>query len=96
MQLFALCCLRFRVAEFRDVQGLSQKSLIMQCVVYARRLCSSSSLRGNVPVDATEDGLYRALDLTAMLMVLHLVYCFHGRQYSRTYHAELDSVLKKE
>ena len=68
VQLFALCCLRCRVAEFGGVQGLSQKSLIMQCFVYGLRLCSSSWLRGYVPVDGTGDGLYQGLDLVALLM----------------------------
>jgi len=95
VQLFALCCLRCRVAEFGGVQGLSQKSLIMQCFVYGLRLCSSSWLRGYVPVDGTGDGLYQSLDLVALLMALHLVYCFHSRQYAHTYQAELDTVDAK-
>merc|ERR1719487_1203325 len=95
VQLFALCCLRCRVAEFGGVQGLSKKSLMMQCCVYALRLCSSSWLRGYVPVDGTGDGLYQCLDLTALLMALHLVYCFQSRQYSHTYQAELDTVDAK-
>ena len=98
VQLFALCCLRCRVAEFGGVQGLSQKSLIMQCFVYGLRLCSSSWLRGYVPVDGTGDGLYQSLDLVALLMALHLVYCFHSQKYAHTYDAELDTVacLRKD
>lgn len=108
MQLFALCCLRWRISEQRGVQGLSAKFLIMQSMVFGLRLMCSSWLRGYVPVDSTGDGLYQLLDFLALLLCLHMIYlCFatgsssgrcigsrHGcfETYRDTYQGEADAV----
>merc|ERR1719456_478766 len=73
IQLFALICLMYQVQQQKGVQGISVRSLIMQCFVYGLRLSSSTWLKGYIPTDATGDGLYQALDLATLGLAVYLI-----------------------
>merc|ERR1719199_744598 len=88
IQLFALVCLMYQVHQQRGVQGVSMRSLIMQCLVYGLRLSSSTWLKGYIPTDATGDGLYQALDFSTLTLAGYLIYsamshyrCSYQEQY---------------
>lgn len=88
VQLFALTCLWYQVKQQRGVQGVSMRSLVMQCFVYGLRLSSSSWLKGYIPTDSTGDGLYQVLDLCTMMVAMYLIHSCavtHRSSYQEKY-----------
>jgi len=75
IQCFAFTCLRLKIAQTKSVAGISGRSLMLQAMSCALRLCSTTWLNGYVPVDGTGDWLYQLLDVCAFLVVLQLLYC---------------------
>merc|ERR1719498_1274117 len=73
IQFFALVCLMYQVHIQAGMQGVSMKSLIMQCFVYGLRLSSSTWLKGYIPTDETGDGLYQVLDLATLGLAVYLI-----------------------
>merc|ERR1719421_529216 len=74
LQFFALVCLHTKVGQ-GNVAGVSKKSLIVQSLVYACRLSSTTWLKGYIPTDSTGDYLYQVLDMFTLFVALRLVYC---------------------
>merc|ERR1719478_553121 len=88
IQLFALICLLYQVQCQAGVQGVSKRSLIMQCFVYGFRLSSSTWLKGYIPTDATGDFLYQILDLATLCMACYLILCctkWHASSYQEQF-----------
>lgn len=90
VQCFGYLCLRLKVAQQRSVAGISGKALILQAVAYALRLCSTTWLKGYIPVDETGDWLYQLLDVCALLMVLQIIYCVY-KSHRQTYQEDDDA-----
>merc|ERR1719498_2380214 len=74
IQFFALVCLMYQVHIQAGMQGVSMKSLIMQCFVYGLRLSSSTWLKGYIPTDSTGDGLYQLLDVITLGLAGFLIW----------------------
>jgi len=91
IQLFALTCLIYQVQQQRSMEGVSMKSLIMQCFVYGLRLSSSTWLKGYIPTDATGDGLYQLLDFCTLGLAAYLIFCFKGI-YKHSYQEQYDTL----
>lgn len=90
IQCFAFVCLRLKIAQTRSVAGISGRTLMLQALACALRLCSTTWLNGYIPVDGTGDGLYQFLDLCALLLVLQLLYCVF-KSHSSMYQSEHDT-----
>jgi len=75
IQCFAFTCLRLKIAQTKNVAGISGKALVLQAASCACRLSSTTWLNGYIPVDGTGDWLYQTLDVCALLLVLQLLYC---------------------
>lgn len=90
IQCFAYTCLRLKISQQKSVAGISGKTLILQALSYVLRLCSTTWLKGYIPVDGTGDFLYQMLDLFALLMVLQIIYCVF-KSHRHTYQAEHDT-----
>merc|ERR1719473_2274260 len=74
IQFFALVCLLYQVEHQVGVQGVSMRSLVMQCFVYGLRLSSSTWLKGYIPTDTTGDGLYQLLDVATLGLAGFLIW----------------------
>jgi len=90
LQFFALVCLHTKVGQ-GNVAGVSKKSLIMQTLVYACRLSSTTWLKGYIPTDTTGDYLYQIMDMLTLLVALRIVYCC-AKTHKHTYQEEFDSM----
>lgn len=89
IQCFAYTCLRLKISQQKSVAGISGKTLILQALSYGLRLCSTTWLKGYIPVDGTGDFLYQLLDVFALLMVLQIIYCVF-KSHRNSYQAEHD------
>lgn len=90
VQVMALSALLMAIHVRRSVAGLSLKSILMQGVSFFLRLCSTSWLKGYIPVDSTGDWLYQFADFCALCLCLQLAYLV-SVTYRRSYQAEQDS-----
>jgi len=90
IQCFAFMCLRLKISRTKSVAGISGRTLMLQAVSCALRLCSTTWLNGYIPVDGTGDWLYQLLDLCALLLVLQLLYCVF-RTHRSMYQEEHDT-----
>lgn len=90
IQVFGYMCLRLKISQQRSVAGISAKTLILQALSYGLRLCSTTWLKGYIPVDETGDWLYQLLDVFALLMVLQILYCVL-KSHRQTYQEEHDN-----
>jgi hypothetical protein len=66
------------------------KSIGLQALSYALRLCTTTWLKGYIPVDSTGDWLYQLSDLAALALCLQLCYCIY-LPYRESYEKEADS-----
>merc|ERR1719454_1868199 len=95
IQCFAYSCLRLKISQQRSVAGISAQTLILQAASFALRLCSTTWLKGYIPVDGTGDWLYQALDVAALLIVLNILHCIF-KSHRSTYQEEHDGNFKVE
>eukprot|EP00746_Dinoflagellata_sp_MGD_P120284 gnl/MRDRNA2_/MRDRNA2_55879_c0_seq1.p1 gnl/MRDRNA2_/MRDRNA2_55879_c0~~gnl/MRDRNA2_/MRDRNA2_55879_c0_seq1.p1 ORF type:complete len:223 (-),score=24.91 gnl/MRDRNA2_/MRDRNA2_55879_c0_seq1:58-726(-) len=95
IQCFAYSCLRLQIHQKKSVAGISAQTLILQALSFALRLCSTTWLKGYIPVDGTGDGLYQLLDVSALLLVLNILYCIL-KSHRSTYQEDQDSGFKVE
>merc|ERR1719240_2371585 len=95
IQCFAYSCLRLKISQQNSVAGISAQTLILQALAFALRLCSTTWLKGYIPVDGTGDGLYQVLDVSALILVLNILYCIF-KSHRNTYQEEQDSGFKVE
>jgi ER lumen protein retaining receptor len=90
IQCFGYACLMIKVFQTKNVAGISGRAIILQAVSYVLRLCSTTWLKGYIPVDATGDWLYQFLDVAALLMALQIIRCIF-KSHRRTYQEESDT-----
>merc|ERR1719409_2146527 len=90
LQFFAFICLHVKVGQ-GSAAGISMKSLILQVMVYACRLSSTTWLKGYIPIDSTGDYLYQLLDTLTLLVCVRLIYCCLG-PLRHTYQDEYDTM----
>jgi len=90
IQCFGYLCLRVKISQQRSVAGISGRALILQALSYGLRLCSTTWLKGYIPVDETGDWLYQLLDVSALLMALQIIYCVF-KSNRQTYQEEHDT-----
>jgi len=90
IQCFAYTCLRLKVSQQKSVLGISGQTLILQALSYGLRLCSTTWLKGYIPVDGTGDWLYQMLDAFALLMGLQIIHCVF-KSHRHTYQEEYDT-----
>jgi len=57
-----------------SVAGISGKSLALEALAFACRLSSTTWLNGYLPVDASGDFVYQAVDLCSLFLVVSLLY----------------------
>jgi len=89
VQFFGYTLLLHKVRVHRSVAGLSARSLELYAVFYVFRLSSTMVKNGYIPVDASADWLYQALDIASLLTVLQLLFCMH-KKHNDTYQASMD------
>merc|ERR1719217_1575427 len=89
IQCFAYTCLRLKISQQKSVAGISGKTLSLQALSYGLRLCSTTWLKGYIPVDGTGDWLYQMLDASALLMALKLIHCVY-KTHRATYQEDCD------
>jgi ER lumen protein retaining receptor len=89
-QCLGIALLFLKVKSTGSAAGISVRALVLDAVAFALRLSSTSWLQGYLPVDATGDWIYQAIDVTSLVMVLCLIYHLLV-QLRHTYHAEKDS-----
>jgi len=92
-ELGALCLLAVQVFSSGSVHGISAKSLQLEAIALACRLSSTTWLLGYLPMDASGDYLYQALDVMSLVLVLGLLYqMLKVRSYRATYDADNDQL----
>merc|ERR1719230_1953821 len=89
IQCFGYTCLLLKISQGKSVAGISGKTLILQALSYGLRLCSTTWLKGYIPVDGTGDWLYQMLDASALLMALKLIHCVY-KTHRATYQEDCD------
>jgi len=92
-ELGALCLLAVQVFSSGSVHGISAKSLQLEAIALACRLSSTTWLLGYLPMDASGDYLYQALDIMSLMLILGLLYqMLKVRSYRATYDADNDQL----
>merc|ERR1719213_502399 len=91
IQCVGFMCLRLKVAQTKSVAGISARTLMLQALSCALRLSSTTWLQGYIPVDATGDWLYQAVDVLSLVILLHILYCIF-KTYRSTYQEEHDNI----
>mmetsp|Transcript_54038 Transcript_54038/g.101368 ORF Transcript_54038/g.101368 Transcript_54038/m.101368 type:complete len:279 (+) Transcript_54038:85-921(+) len=84
IQCLAFVLLAIKSWTQGSVAGLSAKSLGLEALAFACRLSSTTWLNGYLPVDASGDFVYQAVDICSLLLVLvllHRAYVSHRWSY---------------
>jgi len=74
LQTFAFGLLAVQMASTHHVRGISVQALALDAVALICRLSSSVWLDGYLPVDASGDWVYQAVDMCSLALVLWLIY----------------------
>lgn len=74
IQCLAFVLLVIKSCSQGSVAGISGKSLALEALAFVCRLSSTTWLNGYLPVDASGDFVYQAVDLCSLLLVLSLLY----------------------
>lgn len=90
IQCFGYICLRVKIAQQKSVMGISGRSLILQALSIVFRLCSTTWLKGYIPVDGTGDWLYQILDIITLCLILQILHCVF-KTHRPSYQEEHDS-----
>jgi len=91
MQTLGFFMLLSKMNSRKSAAGVSSKTLQMYALVLLFRLNSTMVKNGYLPIDATGDWAYQALDLTSLVLVFQALYTIHKR-YRDSYQAEHDSL----
>eukprot|EP00930_Biecheleria_cincta_P070231 TRINITY_DN57883_c0_g1_i1.p1 TRINITY_DN57883_c0_g1~~TRINITY_DN57883_c0_g1_i1.p1 ORF type:complete len:285 (+),score=49.88 TRINITY_DN57883_c0_g1_i1:64-918(+) len=86
---FALLCLKS--SSQGSVAGISARSLALELMALGCRLSSTTLLDGYLPVDASGDFVFQAVDVCSLLMVIWLLYTTLVTKKS-TYQEEHDTL----
>jgi hypothetical protein len=90
LQSFALITLAMQVLSSGNATGISARSLGLEAAALCCRLSSTTWLNGYLPVDASGDWLYQAVDMCSVVVVGWLLYQVLV-VHRRTYQADKDS-----
>eukprot|EP00441_Pelagodinium_beii_P019101 CAMPEP_0197662956 /NCGR_PEP_ID=MMETSP1338-20131121/55499_1 /TAXON_ID=43686 ORGANISM="Pelagodinium beii, Strain RCC1491" /NCGR_SAMPLE_ID=MMETSP1338 /ASSEMBLY_ACC=CAM_ASM_000754 /LENGTH=282 /DNA_ID=CAMNT_0043241083 /DNA_START=117 /DNA_END=965 /DNA_ORIENTATION=+ len=91
IQCLAYLLLTLKSTAEGSVSGISAKCLILEAVALASRLSSTTWLNGYLPVDASGDFVYQAVEVFTLLMVLFLLHrTFSTHRFS--YQEDADSL----
>merc|ERR1719343_1721526 len=74
VQTFAFGLLGAQMVYARHAQGISAQALALNAVALVCRLSSTVWLDGYLPVDASGDWMYQAVDACSLALVLCLLY----------------------
>ncbi|CAK9110224.1 ER lumen protein-retaining receptor 1-A (KDEL endoplasmic reticulum protein retention receptor 1-A) (KDEL receptor 1-A) [Durusdinium trenchii] len=91
IQCLAFVLLVIKSYSQGSVAGISAKSLSLEAFAFVCRLASTTWLNGYLPVDASGDFVYQAVDLCSLLLVLWLLYRAYV-SYTWSYEEEADSL----
>lgn len=94
LQNLGLAMLVVAIITRKSVKGISLQSIGMQALSFMLRLCSTSWLKGYIPVDSTGDWLYQLADLSALLLCLQTCY-FVQMKYRASYQEQYDTFPAK-
>jgi len=90
LQTFAFMLLAAQIASSGTADGISAGALSMEAVALLFRLSSTTWLNGYLPVDASGDWFYQAVEVCSVVVVFWLLYqVLVGHRQS--YQAEADS-----
>jgi len=79
LQLCALCILAVKVYQFKTVEGVSYRMLIIYLVSFSMRLSSTLFFPGYLPEDGTADvWLYQIIEILGLAVCLWLIYQITG------------------
>lgn len=92
VQVIALSALLLAINMRKSCQGVSMKSIAMQGLSFFLRLCSTSWLKGYIPVDSTGDWLYQLADVSALLLCGAVLYVMNCKYYN-TYNKNEDTFM---
>merc|ERR1719238_2139986 len=90
LQCFAFITLAMQVVSSGSAAGISASSLMLEAASLGCRLSSTMWLNGYLPVDASGDWLYQAVDMCSVMTLLWLLREVVVTRRS-TYQAEEDS-----
>jgi len=91
VQCFALVTLAMQVVSTRSAAGISARSLVLEAAALCCRLSSTTWLNGYLPVDASGDWFYQAVDVCALAVTLWLLHEVMVKRRS-TYQADEDTL----
>merc|ERR1719379_1179632 len=74
LQTFAFGLLGLQMASARHARGISARALALEALALICRLSSTVWLDGYLPVDASGDWMYQAVDICSLGLVLWLVH----------------------
>jgi hypothetical protein len=91
-QCLAMALLAMHVLAKGSVKGVSARALALEAMSFAFRLSSTTWLNGYLPVDASGDMVYQAVDVCSLLIVAWLLYHVLVGEGRRSYDRESDSL----
>jgi len=74
LQTFAFALLAMQIVSSGHVVGISARALILDALALAFRLSSTTWLNGYIPVDASGDWAYQAVDVCSLVLCLWLLH----------------------
>jgi len=89
-QCLGISILSWKVISSGSAAGISIRALVLDATAFSLRLSSTTWLNGYLPVDASGDWIYQAVDLCSLLMVLGLLYHLLVQQRVM-YHSDKDT-----
>jgi len=75
LECLAFVLLAVKAAADGGVGGISARCLALEALAFTCRLSSTTWLNGYLPVDASGDFVYQAVEVVALSIVLWLLYC---------------------
>jgi len=92
VQCLALALLAIHTRSRGSAHGVSAQSLILEAISFGTRLSSTTWLNGYLPVDASGDFVYQAVDVCSLLLVLWLLYQVYTSQGRSAYDHQEDTL----
>jgi len=92
VQCLGFLLLRLKIRK-QGAGGVSSRSLQLFAVMYILRLSSTLQYNGYLPVDCSGDWVYQAIDVTALMCVMNILYLMHSEQSIKrqSYESEHDT-----
>jgi len=88
LQTFAFALLGMQIASSGNVVGISARALILDALALLFRLSSTTWLNGYIPVDASGDWAYQAVDVCSLVICVWLLHQVLSVQKSTYQEAE--------